>query len=180
MFKKHVIALLIASSVGATAAYALESAPTPLVVGFKPVYENTTGKGAVSGSLKPGSVLTVDPARLGFKDRDEDIHLLPEVKFSWMLDGVEISTDVRATLPTGNSSIGKNVTLSVTPVTLTGDPREGDALVLSNLNLAGVGGGDGNGNVAPDVAAKPVVTQLQLAGSLLQGSSLTATYQFDA
>ncbi|MGL6607845.1 hypothetical protein, partial [Aeromonas hydrophila] len=32
----------------------------------------------------------------------------------------------------------------------------------------------------PDVAAKPVVTQLQLAGSLLQGSSLTATYQFDA
>ncbi|MGL6608314.1 hypothetical protein, partial [Aeromonas hydrophila] len=181
MFKKKTLVLVLASVMGATTAYAATlSAPTELVVGFKPEYRNTTGAGSVSGDLKPGSTLTVDPAQLGFDDKDGDAHNIAAVKYSWSLDGTEISTANSVTLPTGNASVGKNITLSVTPVTTTGDPLEGNALVLSNLNLAGAGGGDGNGNISPDVAAKPVVTQLQLAGSLLQGSSLTATYQFDA
>lgn len=181
MMKKSVIAFAVSSLMGLSAAYAaVVSAPTELVVGFKPVYQNTTGAGAVTGDLKPGATLAVDPDKLDFYDADGDAHHIAAVKYSWLLAGSEISTSNSVTLPAGNEAVGKNVTLSVTPVTETGDPIEGDPLVLSNLNLAGAGGGDGEGNVGTDEDAKPFVTHLNMKGLLQQGQTITATYQFHA
>ncbi|WP_200885984.1 hypothetical protein, partial [Aeromonas hydrophila] len=134
----------------------------------------------MSGDLKPGATLTVDPAKLDYFDEDNDAHDIAAVKYSWKLDGVEISTVNTVTLPSGSSAVGKPVTLEVTPMSESGDPLKGNVLLLNNLNIAGAGGGDGNGNVDPDVTAKPVVKSLNMTGTLLQGSQLAATYVFDS
>lgn len=53
MFKPNNVALMVAALLGATTAYAAtKSAPTEKVVGFKPVYQNTDGKDAVTGELQ--------------------------------------------------------------------------------------------------------------------------------
>ncbi|WP_209296831.1 hypothetical protein [Aeromonas jandaei] len=178
--KKNVIALMVASMMGATAAYALESSPTAPVVGFKPVYQNTTGTGAITGDLIPGATLAVDPTLLNFYDEDGDAHDVAAVQFSWTLDGNVVSTTNSFTIPTGSAAVGKAVTLSVTPVTVLGDPLQGDALVLTNLTAAGVPGGDAQGNVGTSTTAQPIVSNLEMSGSLLVGGQLAATYVFDA
>ncbi|MGR1225467.1 hypothetical protein ACUVMQ_21240 [Aeromonas veronii] len=181
MFKIKSLVLTLASVTGATTVYATTlSAPTEPVVGFKAVYQNTTGAGSVTGDLKPGATLTVDQAKLQFFDEDGDLLDVANVKYSWVLDGVESSTAASFTIPPGSGVVGKNVTLIVTPVTLTGDPTVGTPLTLTDLSLAGAGGGGANGTITPDAALKPIVTNLQMMGSLIQGSALTATYSFDS
>ncbi|WP_429219856.1 hypothetical protein [Aeromonas veronii] len=180
MFKPNNVALMVAALLGATTAYAAtKSAPTEMVVGFKPVYTNKDGTGAVSGELKLGGILTVDPEKLGYDDKDGDLHDLNEVKFSWKVDDTEIGNERTLKIPEDKTLTGKAIVLAVTPVSQSGDPLFGDALVLTDLLKAGATGGDGNGNII-DNKAKPFVTNLQLAGALKQGEELTATYTFVA
>ncbi|MFM5535677.1 hypothetical protein ACET64_18565 [Aeromonas veronii] len=40
-------------------------------MGFKPIYRNTDGTGAVSGKLMLGEQLTVDPEKLDYFDHDD-------------------------------------------------------------------------------------------------------------
>lgn len=179
MFKKKSLTLFIAAAMSATTAYAATiSEPTAPVVGFKPVFTNSTGAGSVSGELKAGKILTVDPNKLGYEDRDGDEADFAKTLYSWEIDGIAFSEGASFTLP--SDSVGKKLTLKVTPVSQTGDPLEGKLLVLSNLKDAGADGGDEEGNVLPDGDAKPFVSNLNIAGQLAVGNSLTASYLFNA
>ncbi|MFQ1931677.1 hypothetical protein ACK34T_19445 [Aeromonas veronii] len=179
MFKKKSLTLFIAAAMSATTAYAATmSEPTAPVVGFKPVFENSNGAGSVTGELKAGATLTVDPTKLGYKDEDDDLPDFAKTIYSWEIEGVKIGEQASVTLPP--ESVGKTVILSVTPVSQTGDPLEGKVLVLTSLKDAGAGGGDDTGNVLPDGDAKPFVGNLNIAGELAVGNSLNASYQFNA
>ncbi|EKP0261432.1 hypothetical protein JFQ93_002728 [Aeromonas sobria] len=179
MFKKKSLTLFIAAAMSATTAYAATiSEPTAPVVGFKPVFTNSTGAGSVSGELKAGKTLTVDPNKLGYEDRDGDEADFAKTLYSWEIDGIAFSEGASFTLP--SDAVGKKLTLKVTPVSQTGDPLEGKLLVLSSLKDAGADGGDEEGNVLPDGDAKPFVSNLNIGGQLAVGNSLTAGYQFNA
>ncbi|HHQ4526079.1 hypothetical protein ACET5Y_12665 [Aeromonas veronii] len=180
MFKPNNVALMVAVMLGATTAYAAtKSAPTEKVVGFKPVYQNTDGKDAVTGELQLGKDLTVDPEKLGYFDADGDKQDLPNVRYRWMAGNIELGDTRTITIPDNKALVGQSVVLEVTPVSETGDPFVGKTLVLTDLVKAGATGGDGNGKII-DGNAKPFVDGLQLAGTLKQGEELTATYRFDA
>lgn len=181
LFKKNSLTLLIAAAMSATTAYAATlSEATPPVVGFKPVFENTTGSGAISGELKAGATLTVDPEKLTFKDLDGDLPAYNKTIYSWWVGDEDIPSGEEASFTLGKNTVGKKIILKVTPVSETGDPLEGKMLTLANLSEAGVGGGDENGNVKPDGNAKPYVSNLNIAGKLAVGEQLTASYQFNA
>lgn len=179
MFKKKSLTLFIAAAMSATTAYAAtQSDPSAPVVGFKPVFQNETGIGAITGELKAGVILTVDPAKLSYSDQDGDEADFAKTLYSWEIDGVKLGEQASFQLPL--NAVGKQVTLRVTPVSQTGDPLEGKVLLLSDLKGAGVGGGDDNGNVLPDGEAKPFVSNLNIAGAVAVGNSLTASYRFNA
>ncbi|MGL6006450.1 hypothetical protein [Aeromonas sobria] len=179
MFKKKSLTLFIAAAMSATTAYAATmSEPSAPVVGFKPTFQNQTGAGAITGELKVGATLTVDPTKLDYDDKDGDEADFAKTIYSWEIDGAKLGEQASFQLPL--NSVGKKVTLSVTPVSQTGDPLEGKLLLLSDLKGAGVGGGDENGNVLPDGEAKPYVSNLNIAGKLAVGNSLTASYLFNA
>ncbi|WP_429140478.1 hypothetical protein [Aeromonas veronii] len=186
MFKPHNLALMIAVLLGvASAAYAATtSSPTTKVVGFKPIYKNTDGTGAVSGKLMLGEQLTVDPEKLDYFDHDGDKQDLPKVKYRWSIDGNDLGDTQKITIPDNQAYIGKPVTLEVTPVSETGDPQEGKTLVLTDLVKAGATGGDGNGNITD---FRPFVTDLHVyllrsgggdAGVFSPGGIIRAEYQF--
>lgn len=126
MLKKSHIALVCSALFGMSVAYAIESELTKPVVGFKPVFQNTTGEGVVQGELKPAQVLTVDLDALQYFDEDGDPLDSSAVTYSWKLDGDELSTTAEATVPAGITAVGKTLTLAVTPVSQTGDPLEGN------------------------------------------------------
>ncbi|UXB09956.1 hypothetical protein GP476_00110 (plasmid) [Aeromonas dhakensis] len=132
MFKKKSLVLVLASVMGATAAYAdTRSAPTLPVWGHSPVYQNTTGTGAVTGDLKTGATLTVDPAQLQFFDADDDKQDVSKVIYSWKLDGVEFGSTASVIIPA--DAAGKTVSLTVTPAALTGYP---DSTKVGDVNSA--------------------------------------------
>ena len=179
MFKKKSLTLFIAAAMSATTAYAATiSEPSAPVVGFKPVFQNQTGTGAITGELKVGATLTVDPTKLDYFDQDGDEADLAKTLYSWEIDGVTVGQQDSLHVP--RDAVGKKVALTVTPVSQTGDPLEGKVLLLSDLKGAGVGGGDENGNVLPDGEAKPFVSHLNIAGAVAVGSKLGASYQFNA
>lgn len=181
MFKPNNLALIITSLLGATTAYAVTlSAPTEPVVGFKPSYQNTDGTGSVTGEVTLGSTLSVDPEKLQFFDQDGDVHDIAAVKYSWKVDGTELSNGRTVTIPLDATLVGKAIEVAVTPVSKTGDPLSGDPLVLTDLTKAGATGGNGNGKIGINGNAKPIVKDLKLAGTLKQGEELTATYTFNA
>lgn len=179
MFKKKSLHIFVSAVISSTTAYAATlSEPTELVVGFKPEFKNVTGAGSISGDMKAGSTLKVDPTKLGYEDRDGDEADYAKTIYTWKIDGVTLGEQADFKLPL--DSVGKKVTLAVIPVSQTGDPLEGKTLLLTDLKGAGAGGGDENGNIVPDGDAKPYVGDLNIAGELKVGKQLTATYQFNA
>lgn len=129
-------------------AYALESNQTPPVVGHMPVFTNQSGNIAVSGELKLGGVLAVEPTKLGYSDKDNDLPDLSAFQYRWEIEGRGVvSTTSSMNIPNDLAVGGKLVTLSVTPVSQSGDPRIGVPLSISNLNAAGAKMGDGNGRI---------------------------------
>lgn len=183
MFNKTALALAFSTLVCASSAYAIVSARTPLVVGFKPVFTNKTGKGAVTGHLALGGTVSVkkqDIANiLGFADRDGDKPDEANFKYSWAVDGNVLSTTTTVTIPNDMALIDKRLVLSITPISISGEPLTGDPLVLDNLDAAGAYGGDGNGNIGMfSHQLHPEVSNLTLAGALEVGKDLTASYKF--
>ncbi|WP_429219857.1 hypothetical protein [Aeromonas veronii] len=183
MFNKTILALAFSTLVGAPSVYAIVSGGSPPVVGFKPVLTNKTGKGAVSGHLQIGSrvsVNTKDIAKtLGFDDKDGDKPDEANFKYGWTVDGNVLSTTPTVTLPNDIALRYKPLVLTITPVSISGEPLTGDPLVLDNLNEAGAHGGDGKGNI--DVfnhLLTPYVSEIRLAGALEVGKNLTASYKF--
>ncbi|HHQ4444605.1 hypothetical protein ACEUD2_03160 [Aeromonas veronii] len=183
MFNKTTLALAFSTLVGAPSVYAIVSGGSPPVVGFKPVLTNKTGKGAVSGDLLIGSrvsVNTQDIAKtLGFDDKDGDKPDEANFKYSWTVDGNVLSTTPTVALPNDIALRYKPLVLTITPVSISGEPLTGDPLVLDNLNEAGAHGGDGKGNISVfNHTLTPYVSEIRLAGALEVGKDLTASYKF--
>lgn len=184
MFNKTTLVLAFSTLVCASSAYAIVSARTPLVVGFKPVFTNKTGKGAVTGDLNLGGTVSVkvqDIANiLGFTDRDGDKPDEANFKYSWAVEGNVLSTSTTVTIPNDMTLIGKRLVLTITPISISGEPLTGDPLVLDNLNAAGALGGDSNGNIDMYYnALRPIAKNLKINGAFEAGKDLTASYDFD-
>ncbi|MFM5635457.1 hypothetical protein ACET5Y_12640 [Aeromonas veronii] len=64
-----------------------ESSQTPPVVGHMPVFTIQKGDPVVSGDLKLGGVLTVDPTKLGYSDKDNDLPDQAAFKYRWEIEG---------------------------------------------------------------------------------------------
>ncbi|HHQ4526078.1 TPA: hypothetical protein ACSP1O_004033 [Aeromonas veronii] len=183
MFNKTPLALAFATLICAPSIYAIVSVGTPPVVGFKPVFTNKTGKGSIKGALyldSSVSVNTKDIANiLGFSDRDGDKPDEVNFKYSWTVEDKVLSTTTTVTLPNSMELVGKPLVLTITPVSISGEPIIGVPLVLDNLNEAGAKGGDGKGNIG----LRPInviadVSKVKLAGALEVGKELTASYKF--
>ena len=127
-----------------------ESSQTPPVVGHMPVFTIQKGDPVVSGDLKLGGVLTVDPTKLGYSDKDNDLPDQAAFKYRWEIEGRGVvSTTSSMTIPNELTVGGKLVTLHATPVSQSGDPYVGVPLVINNLNAVGAKMGDGTGRITP-------------------------------
>lgn len=179
MFKHNKVAVMIAAVLGASTAYAATvSGPTPAVVGFKPVYKNVTGAGAVTGKLELGETLQVDVTKLDYEDKDGDAHDVARVKYKWTIGTEVISDKATAIIPNDPKYTGQQIQLEVIPYSVSGDPDFGNALVLANLVTAGATG-PGTGTIVDNKIA-PFVDNLQLTGELKVGSNLIGRYDFNA
>ncbi|MGL6006451.1 hypothetical protein [Aeromonas sobria] len=181
--RKTTICMLVAAIIGSAAAIAAtESTKTPAVVGFKPFYENKTGKGAFSGKLEVGGEITVDPQALdyqhpymkaGFPGHEHD---LENSEIHWLLDGREVANNVLSfTLPA--DSAGKKLVVEATPFSQSGDPVRGKRLVIGDLRAAGVEGGDEDGNITAQ-NTPPSISGLNITGTLEVGKALSGRYTF--
>ncbi|MGL4708196.1 MAG: hypothetical protein ACRCWH_08255 [Aeromonas veronii] len=177
LFREKTLTLVVATALSSTAAYAATvSEPTPPVVGFKPQFFAV--EGSVSGELKVGDILTVDPKALKYVDKDYDELAIDKVIYQWFIAGetTPFSNEASALIP--NEAVGKKLVLKVTPVSSTGDPDTGNALVLDDLRVDGATGGDKDGQVTPDEKAQPMIEELKISGELGVGKELSATYLF--
>lgn len=177
LFREKTLTLVVATALSSTAAYAATvSDATAPVVGFKPTF--SPGKGTVTGELKVGNTLKVNPKLFGYNDKDGDKLAEDKVIYEWFIDGQEkaFANTVSALIP--KEAAGKKLVLKVTPVSLTGDPDTGNALVLTDLLADGVTGGDKDGQVSPDNNAKPIIEALKITGTLGVGNNLSASYHF--
>lgn len=160
--RKTTICVLVATIFGTAAAIAAtESAKTPAVVGFKPLYANETGEGAFSGKLEVGSKITVDLQALDYQHRFADIpgheHDLDNSEIHWLLDGREVAKNVLSfTLPA--DSAGKKLTVKATPFSRSGDPVRGQQRNFSDLSAAGVEGGDEDGNIVVGLSQVNIIS----------------------
>ncbi|HHQ4443870.1 hypothetical protein ACEUBN_09470 [Aeromonas veronii] len=127
-----------------------ESSQTPPVVGHMPVFTIQKSDPVVSGDLKLGGVLTVDPTKLGYSDKDNDLPDQAAFQYRWEIEGRGVvSTTSSMTIPNELVVGGKLVTLHATPVSQNGDPHVGVPLVINNLNAVGAKMGDGSGRITP-------------------------------
>lgn len=125
--------LLIGTLVCIPAADAQESAPTPPVVGHKPVAENVR---IDQPAPKLGDTLSV---LYEYQDADNDAEGASIIK--WRYNGTEIAGETeRDYTPKIDVDTGKpctiSVTAEVTPVSLTGDPLVGDARESTAVEVA--------------------------------------------
>lgn len=164
-FNKNLLTVLISSTLVVSAAHAAISLPTPKVVGHKPVLEYN---GTVPGEILLGETITVAENDLAFTDADGDTEA-PR-KYMWKLDGHDTGvTGLQYDIQLGaTSDVNKNLTLVITPETITGDPKVGDELVINFGKIA----------LNPDAA--PNISALTMTGTLEVGKDLTASYVFDA
>ncbi|WP_421232942.1 hypothetical protein [Aeromonas jandaei] len=177
LFREKTLTLVVATALSSTAAYAATvSDPTPPVVGFKP--EFFPAKGSVAGELKVGKTLTVNPSALKYLDKDLDALAIDKVIYQWFIEGETKAFADKASAVIPKEAVGKKLVLKVTPVSLTGDPDTGNALILTNLLLDGATGGDKDGQVTPDNNAKPMIEGLKISGNLDVGNKLSAVYVF--
>ncbi|MFM5753201.1 hypothetical protein ACET6F_20875 [Aeromonas veronii] len=177
LFREKTLTLVVATALSSTAAYAATvSDATAPVVGFKPTF--SPGKGAVTGEMKVGKTLTVNPKLFEYKDKDGDKLAEDKVIYQWFIEGQPNAFADKASAQIPKEAAGKKLVLKVTPVSLTGDPDTGNALVLDNLRLDGATGGDKDGQVSPDTNAKPIIEALQINGTLGIGNKLSASYNF--
>lgn len=177
-FKVNTLTIIIASIFSGSSAYAVISSPTAPLVGF--LSEYTQHNGAVTGRLVLGGQLKVNPDVMAFSDKDEDIEDKTKRQYSWKIAGTEVSTTDTFDIPLDNQLIGLNVTLEVTPTTLTGSPLVGKVYQIGNLLDAGATDGGNGGTIEPDSNAKPKVSALTILGKLEVNSNLTATYKWDS
>ncbi|WP_421285478.1 hypothetical protein [Aeromonas veronii] len=180
---KTLLAVAVSSLLSASIAHAVTSGPSSALVGFKPTLTNLTQ--GVAGELALGKTLTVDIDQMGFLDADGDAIDKTKVKYIWKVGGSPVSegeggTFASYTIGTNANLAGQSISLTIIPVTATGDPDVGNEYVIANLLDAGATGGDGSGNLAPDQTAAPIVSNLAMVGSLKVGNDLSATYDFDA
>ncbi|MFQ1931676.1 hypothetical protein ACK34T_19440 [Aeromonas veronii] len=179
--RKTNICMLVAAIIGsAVASAATESAKTPAVVGFKPLYANETGKGAFSGKLEVGSEITVDLQALDYRHEFADFpgheHDLENSEIHWLLDGREVASNVLTfTLPA--DSAGKKLAVELIPFSQSGDPVRGKRRNISDLKAAGVAGGDKDGNITGNLTP-PSISDLQISGTLEVGETLKGSYTF--
>ncbi|PXV56801.1 hypothetical protein [Aeromonas veronii] len=161
---------------GTVAIGATTSGKTEKVVGFKPEFKNSDGRGAVNGELAVGKTISVNSNLLGYYDRDGDLEDKNKTEYRWLVDNKELSRDSKVVLP--DDSLGKKLVLEVTPYSLTGDPIMGKTLRLTDLKSAGATGGDSEGNIS---LIKPQISNLRIQqqGIYLQpGIKIMATYTF--
>lgn len=171
----YVYGFLIPVLFGTVAIGATISGKTEKVVGFKPEFENTEGRGAVSGQLAVGKTISVNSDLLGYYDRDGDLEDKSKTEYRWLVNNKELSRDSKVILP--DDSLGKKLVLEVTPYSLTGDPIMGKTLRLTDLKSAGATGGDPEGNIS---LIKPEITNLSFHSGLYfqPGVKIFATYTF--
>ena len=176
MFNKTPLALAFATLICAPSIYAIVSVGTPPVVGFKPVFTNKPddmlSSGALTGSMVLGGSVSFDPKKianiLGFTDRDGDQPDVANFKYSWTVDGDELSDTGTLTLPKDMALLGKQVILTITPVSLSGQPLTGNPHVFDTFKPIG----------AMPVEIVAEAENVLLSGTLEVGKNLTASYQF--
>ena len=187
MLKKKNLALFVAAALSVTTVYAAtqSSNVSEIVVGFKPIWANTTGKNAVHGSLMIGRSVTIKPEQLGYTDRDGDLPDYNATQYRWLVDGQNVDNNDQATFSIPLTALNKELTVEVTPVSISGHPLVGNPILLSNLATIindgnNNGGSNDNGTIGPNDTARPAVRDLNIAGMLQPGKQITATYIFDA
>lgn len=79
---------------------AKESSQALPVVGHMPVFTLQKSDPVVSGDLKLGGVLTVDPTKLGYSDKDNDLPDQAAFQYRWEIEGRGgVSTTSSMTIP---------------------------------------------------------------------------------
>ncbi|MFM5523746.1 ubiquitin family protein [Aeromonas jandaei] len=158
MLNKTNVALTFATLICASSVFAKESPRTPSVVGFKPSFAiDLTNKKALGnffiGEMHIGGELSVDTnniaQRLQYVDLDGDLPDEAAFKYSWRIDGTEISNKhfVKFDDPNWKTKLlNKEPVLVITPVSKSGSPKEGKPLTIAKLAGYGVFGGGGGGN----------------------------------
>ncbi|MBL0597588.1 hypothetical protein JD516_07110 [Aeromonas jandaei] len=179
MFNKTILALALSTLVGTPSVYAIVSAGTPPVVGFKPVFNMQNGVAVVTGDLTIGSTVSVNTKNIAvtlkYYDKDGDLPDESAFKYSWSVGDVVLSTAPTVQLPNDIAYVGQRLILSITPVSISGKPSIGNILVLNNLNAAGATAGDGQGNIIMKrVIAEPTNVTIDFKSSasiLVNGTS---------
>lgn len=158
MLNKTNVALTFATLICASSVFAKESPRTPAVVGFKPSFAiDLTNKKALRdffiGEMHIGGELSVDTnniaQRLQYVDRDGDLPDEAAFKYSWQIDGTEISNKhfVKFYDPNWKTKLlNKEPVLVITPVSKSGSPKEGNPLTIAKLGDYGVYSAGGGGN----------------------------------
>lgn len=170
MFNKTTLALALSTLVGTTSVYAVVSAGTPPVVGFKPVFKKQNGVAVVTGDLTIGSTVSVNTKNIAvtleYFDKDGDLPDESAFKYSWSVGNVVLSNAPTVQLPNESAYVGQKLILSITPVSVSGNPSIGNILVLNNLNAAGATAGDGQGNIIMKrVIAEPTNVWIDFSSS---------------
>ncbi|WP_421187437.1 hypothetical protein [Aeromonas enteropelogenes] len=162
-FNKNLLSTLVSSILLTGAAHAAMSELTPKVVGFMPVIEFTGTKPA---EVKLGDKVEFADTDFTFTDKDSDEEDVRN--YIWKLDGNDVGEGLSYSIALADTeSVGKNLTLVITPKTVSGDPREGNELVVDF------------GAIKVDETAKPEVSELAMSGTLQLGQKLGATYSFN-
>ncbi|AQS37249.1 hypothetical protein Sps_02089 [Shewanella psychrophila] len=113
---------------------------------------------AISSPLQPGQGVN---ASYLYSDADADIEASSLTL--WRIDNVDSGTDLSLTLPV--DSEGKNLELCVTPIALTGSPKQGSQ-VCQSLTIIG--------SYPP-----PTATSLLISPTPMTNTLLTGSYQFN-
>lgn len=170
MFNKISLVLVFSILIGTPSVYAIVSARSPQVVGFKPVFKKQTGVTVVAGELAICSTVSVNTKNIAvtleYFDKDGDQPDESAFKYSWTVGDVVLSNSPTVQLPNDIGYVGKRLILSITPVSISGQPTIGNTLVLNNLNAAGATGGDGQGNIIMKrVIAEPTNVAINFSSS---------------
>lgn len=164
-------------------ALAIQSAPTPTVVGRAPVVagapagEITITDTNSDGVLDTGDVLTIDPSKLTQTDADGDAHT--EYDYTWSVGGTDQPGTTATSYTIKAADLGKSITLKVigkTNATIS-DPAESAAYTAQYVANAALGvtkGGTVTVAEADDVASA-VISGFGATGSPVVGTVLTVT-----